>query len=279
MSPMFDDPSTIAALAATLLATGLVAGLLAGLLGVGGGIVVVPVLFQIFAAFGIDLSVRMHLAVGTSLATIVATSIVSARSHHRKGAVDFPLLRSWGVPIFAGVLLGTALAVHVRGAWLAVVFAVVALAVAVNMALRKEGLRVADRLPRGWLKATLGVVIGSFSAMMGIGGGTLSVPILSAFGCPIRRAVGTAAAIGLVIAVPGTVGFAIGGAEVAGRPPYSLGYVNLAGFALIVPATMVAAPWGARIAHAIRPRALRIAFAIFLALTSLRMIQSAVMQG
>jgi uncharacterized membrane protein YfcA len=256
------DYGWLAALSLALLGTGVIAGLLAGLLGVGGGIVIVPVLFQMFSFLDIDPSVRMHLAVGTSLATIIPTSIVSARAHHRRGAVDIDLLKSWGPAVLIGVLIGTAIGGYVKGQVLTGVFAVVALAVAANMAFRPEGSTVSDHLPGGVWKHAIGVVIGVFSAMMGIGGGTLSVPILGAFSYPIRRAVGTAAAIGLIIGVPGAAGFVFAG----------LGYVNLIGFALIVPTTMVAAPFGAKIAHTINPGVLRKAFALFLFLTSLRMI-------
>jgi uncharacterized membrane protein YfcA len=214
----------------------------------------------------------MHLAVGTSLATIIPTSIVSARAHHRRGAVDIELLKSWGPAVLVGVLIGTAIGGFVKGQVLIGVFAVVALAVAANMAFRPEGSTVSDHLPVGGWQHAIGVVIGVFSAMMGIGGGTLSVPILGAFSYPIRRAVGTASAIGLIIAVPGAAGFVLAGLDVPARPPASLGYVNLIGFALIVPTTILAAPFGAKIAHTINPGVLRKAFALFLFLTSLRMI-------
>lgn len=268
------DPVFLAAFAAVLLGTGLAAGLLAGLLGVGGGIVIVPVLFNLFPLLGIDEAVRMHLAVGTSLATIIPTSIVSMRAHHARGAVDWGLLKSWALAMACGVAAGTVLGAWAKGWVLTVVFATVAVVVSVNMALRKEGMTVADGLPTGWVRQAIGAGIGLFSVMMGIGGGTLTVPILSAVSYPIRRAVGTASAIGLIIAVPGTIGFIASGAGVVGLPPFSLGYANLIGFALIVPATMLAAPWGAKIAHAIRPEWLRKAFALFLFLTALRMFWS-----
>ncbi len=258
-------------LGVALAAAGGFAGLLAGLLGVGGGIVVVPVLYHGLTLLGIDESVRMHLAVGTSLAAIIPTAIVSARSHYRRGAVDFALLRLWGPAIFVGVLAGTAIASLVRGEILTAVFAVVALVVAANMALRPEGWVVRPDLPPKLRLAGLGGLVGAISAMMGIGGGTLTVPILSACSYPIRKAVGTASAVGLIIAVPGALGFVLAGLQSAGRPPFSLGYVNLLGFALIVPATMLAAPYGARVAHAIDPIWLRRAFALFLFLTSARM--------
>jgi len=262
----------LVALAAVLAGSGVLAGVTAGLLGVGGGIVIVPVLFHMFGILGIDENVRMHMAVATSLSTIIPTSIISARSHYRRGGVDVALLKSWALPVFAGAAAGTAVGGFVKGAVLTAVFAAVALAVAVHMAFHSEGRHLRDTLPQGAGKLTLAATIGAISAMMGIGGGTLSVPILSACSYPIRRAVGTASAIGLIIAVPGTIGFAIAGLGVPHRPPGSLGYVSLIGFALLTPTTMLTAPFGAKLAHTIAPGALRKAFAVFLALTSARMI-------
>lgn len=266
------DPWFLAGMVAALLVTGVVGGLLAGLLGVGGGIVIVPMLYHLFTLLGVDGDVRMHVAVGTSLATIIATSASSIRAHHRKGAVDVELLKRWGPAIFACVILGTLVGGQADGEVLTAVFAVVALLVAANMAFRKEGWTLRDSLPSKPAQAGIGVVIGTISVMMGIGGGTLSVPILSAFAYPIRRAVGTAAAIGFIIGIPGTIGFLLSGLGQDDLPPGSVGYVNLIGLALILPCSVVAAPWGARIAHAIDPGKLRAAFAVFLFLTSARMI-------
>lgn len=262
----------LALLVAGLALTGIVAGILAGLLGVGGGIVIVPVLYHVFSGIGIDEAVRMHLAVGTSLATIVATSMRSLRAHRAKGAVDSELLRGLALPIIAGVLLGSLIAGGVDGGALMAVFAAVALIVAIHMAFGRESWRIADVFPAGVTRAAIGAVIGLISVLMGIGGGTLGVPILNLYNIPIHRAVGTATGFGLIIAVPGTLAMILNGWGAPGLPPFSLGYVNLIGFALIVPTTILAAPWGARIAHAISRPALRRAFAAFLALTSLRMI-------
>ena len=258
-------------LAVALPLVGVAAGLIAGLLGVGGGIVVVPVLYHVFTGLGIDETVRMHVAVGTSLATIIATSTSSWRSHARKGAVDTALLRSWGPFVLAGVAVGSVLAGWARGPVLTGLFATVAFVVAVHMAFGKAEWRLGQRLPTGAAKAALAATIGAVSAMMGIGGGTLSVPVLTLFGTPIHRAVGTASAIGLIIGVPGTVGFALSGWGADGLPPFSLGYVNLLGVALILPASMAAAPWGARLAHSLDTRLLRRAFAVFLGATAARM--------
>lgn len=264
----------LVALAAAMAATGLVSGTLAGLLGVGGGIVIVPLLFNVFPLFGIPEAMQMKLAIGTSLATIIPTSIVSARKHRATGAMDEALLRSIWVPMMLGVALGTALAVQVRGEGLTAVFAMVALLVALNMGFTGVDFRVADKLPDGPPRAALGVGIGSVSAMMGIGGGTLGVPILSMFGHPIRSAVATSSVFGLIISVPATIGFVWGGWNDPNLPPFSLGYVSLIGFALIVPTSIIATPWGVRLAHSIKPLWLKRAFALFLAITSLRMFYS-----
>jgi uncharacterized membrane protein YfcA len=259
-------------LAGTLLATGLVAGFVAGLLGVGGGIVLVPVLFHVFTEFEIDAQVRMQLAVGTSLASVIFTAWRSAGAHRARGAVDDALLRAWVVPLLVGVALGSVSARVLAGPALMLLFAVVALAVAFHMAFGREDWRLAD-LPRaGAARHALGAIIGMVSMLMGLGGGTLGVPVFTLLGVPIHRAVGTAAGLGLFIAIPGTLGWLWAGLGVPGRPPLSLGYVNAVGLALIVPATMLAAPWGARVAHAAPRRILRCAFALFLALTSLRML-------
>ena len=255
-----------------MIATGAFAGVMAGLLGVGGGIVIVPALFMFMDAMGVEPAVRMHVAVGTSLAIIIPTSIRSARAHSKRGSVDSELLKSLAPWLFIGVLVGAVLAGYVSGVALTSVFAVVALLVATNMAFKNEDKPlIGGGLPGTGGRIAMGGIIGALSTMMGIGGGTLTVPTLSAFGYPMRRAVGTASAAGAIIAIPGTIGFIISGMGEAGRPPLSLGYVNLLGLALIFPMSMLLAPWGAKIAHTIPPKVLRLAFAAFLAFTSARM--------
>jgi uncharacterized membrane protein YfcA len=268
------DPLWLAGLALAMAATGLLSGTLAGLLGVGGGIVIVPVLFSVFPLFGIPEAVQMKLAVGTSLATIIPTSIQSARKHFAKGTMDVPLLRSLVPSIALGVLGGTLLGVVVTGKAHTAVFAVVALAVALNMAFTGVDWRFRERFPGGVARQGLGAFIGGISAMMGIGGGTVGVPILSMFGAPIRSAVATASVFGVIISIPATLGFIYGGWGNPLLPPLSLGYVNLIGFALIVPASLLAAPWGVHLAHSIPPLLLKRAFAAFLGVTTLRMFWS-----
>lgn len=264
--------SWIIGLVVALSVTGVIAGLMAGLLGVGGGIVIVPVLYHLFTLLGIDESVKMHVAVGTSLATIIPTSLRSARTHANKGNLDTALLKSLAPSLLFGVLVGTLVSGLVSGQVLSLVFGIVGLLVAANMAISKDPAALADTLPKGIVRHSIGAGIGGFSTLMGIGGGTLSVPVLTRCQVPMHRAVGTAAAIGIFISVPGALGFLINGWGVPDRPPFSLGYVNLIGFALIVPMTLWTAPIGARIAHAINARLLRQLFAVFLLITAVRML-------
>ena len=261
-------------LAVGLLATGAIAGVLAGLLGVGGGIVIVPVLFWIFDFLGVPDVVSMHLAVGTSLSTIIATSISSARAHHKRGSIDVELLKSWAPLLFVGALVGGIAAKFLAADSLTAIFAVIALVVSINMAI-PQNLKLADTLPKGVVgKGFMPGGIGVVSALMGIGGGTLSVPILSAFSFPVHRAVGTAAAFGLIIAIPATIGFIWSGLGVDLRPPMSLGYVSIPAACLIFPTSVLTAPIGSRLAHSLNPAALKRAFAVFLFITALRMLWS-----
>ncbi len=262
-------------LALGLVIAGVVGGLVAGMLGVGGGIVVVPILYHVLAALGVDPSVRMHIAVGTSLATIIPTSFSSVTAHNKKGAVDWDLLRRWWLPMLIGVLAGSALAGYVSGRTLSLIFACVALPVAVHFAVWGEKKRIADHLPGGAGGLLLPFGIGGVSTMMGIGGGTVGVPTLTLCGYPIHRAVGTASAFGAIISVPGTIGAVLAGWYAGGLPPYSLGYVNLLGFLLIAPVSFFMAPAGAHLAHMTDKNRLRMVFALFIAVTAARMLWDA----
>lgn len=254
-----------------LLVSGLVSGWVAGLLGVGGGIVLVPVLYHLFGLGGIDDAVSMHLAVGTSLATVIFTATRSALAHRELGALDGPLLRAWAPPAVLGAMLGAVLAPRLGAHELGQVFASVALLVALHLAFGKESWVLAQAPPRGVGRYLLGAGIGGLSVLMGLGGGTLGVPILTLLGVPLHRAVGTAAGLGVFIAAPGLLGFLLSGHDVTGRPPGSFGYVNLLGVAVLAPASVWMAPRGARFAHGLSRRALRRSFALFLALTSWQM--------
>lgn len=263
-------------LAGIMLVTGLIGGVLAGLLGVGGGIVIVPVLEVALGFAGVDPAVRMHVAVGTSLATIIPTSIASSRAHFRRQSVDLTLVRRWAVFIFGGAVAGTLIAGQVESWVLAAVFATIALLVAIKMLLPLDNYTVAEDVPPAPFGLALPVAIGGFSTMMGIGGGTLTVPILTLLSRPIHLAVGTGALFGLLISVPGTLGFVVTGWANPLCPPASLGYVNLLGLAVIAPATVLAAPYGAKVAHSLTGRRLSILFGCFLAIVSLRMFYQAV---
>lgn len=262
-------------LALGLVIAGVVSGLTAGMLGVGGGIVVVPVLYHVLSLMGIDESVRMHTAIGTSLATIIPTAFSSVRAHDRRGAVDRALLKRWLVPMLIGVGIGSVLAGIARGQTLALVFACVAIPVALQLAFGREDRPIASHLPKGAAGLTLPALIGGLSTMMGIGGGTIGVPVMTLFGVPIHRAVGTASAFGVIISIPGALAMAVSGWGAAHLPPYSLGYVNLLGFLLIAPVSFFAAPLGAQWAHEMDRKKLRGVFAIFIAVTAARMLYDA----
>lgn len=259
------------ALGVAMLLTGVVGGVLAGLLGIGGGIIIVPVMEAALAFLGVDEAIRMHVAVATSLATIVPTSISSARAHHRRQSVDVTLVRRWAVFVLVGALCGSIIAAQVHSRVLSAIFAVMALIIALKMILPLDGRTVSREVPASWPVKVIPVAIGTISSMMGIGGGTLSVATLTLFNQPIHRAVGTAALFGLLISIPGTLGFIVGGLGDARVPPGNLGYVSLPGFVLIAPTTWLAAPLGAAIAHKLSQRHLALAFGVFLLIVSGRM--------
>ncbi len=251
----------------------IIAGIVAGLLGVGGGIVIVPVLFWVFTLVDFPDDLAMPMAVATSLATIITTSISSMRAHHKRGAVDFDLLRRWAVPVALGALAGGLAARFIDPDFMTAVFGTVGLLVAVNLSLPRT-LVVADELPNRFVQVVIAGVIGLVSSLMGIGGGTLGVPTLAAFSYPIHRAVGTASAFGLIISVPAVFGFIVSGWDVAGRPPLSLGYVSLVATAIILPFTTFFAPYGARLAHSLEPIWVKRVFAVFLTITAAKMLHS-----
>jgi len=262
-------------LGVAMLATGLVAGVLAGLFGIGGGIVIVPVLETALGFLGVDPAIRMHVAVGTSLATIIPTSISSARAHHKRGAVNVDIVKRWAIFVFGGALLGAWIASMVHSDVLAIVFASLAFLVAVKMLFFPSSRNLTEKVPGGPLVPIIPTAIGGFSSMMGIGGGTFSVMTLTLFNEPIHRAVGTAALFGLVISLPGMFGFALAGWGDPRIPAGSLGYVSLVGFACIAPVTVLAAPLGAKIAHGFSAERLNMLFGAFLVLASLRLFYRA----
>ncbi len=258
-----------------VVATAILAGIMAGLLGVGGGIVLVPVLFWILSLTDFPPELTMHMAVATSLATIIFTSVSSARAHYKRGGVDTSLLKLWGPGLVLGALSGGLAAKYIDASGLKLIFGGIALLVSINMATPKT-LVLSDHMPKSrGVNVAISYVVGGFSSLMGIGGGTLSVPILSAFSFEIRRAVGTASAFGILIAIPAVIGFVVSGMGTPDRPPFSLGFVSVPAALLILPFTVSFAPVGAALAHKLDGKWIKRAFAVFLAITAFRMLSSA----
>ena len=265
------DPVTLLPQLLAMLATGVCAGFLGGLLGVGGGIVIVPVLEFALQFAGVPAEQRMHVAVATSLATIIPTSISSSRAHAARGALDRQVARAWGPGMLLGALAGSLLATRAPVTVLTAIFGAVALLVALKMALPLDGWRWRESVPRGAVGAALSAAIGTVSAMMGIGSGTISVPTMTLLGAPIHRAVGTAAFFGLLVSIPGTIGYLFARPDPP-VPGLAVGLVSLLGVVLIAPGSILTAPLGARVAHALSPRALSLAFGAFLLLVAARML-------
>lgn len=265
----------VAEFAVIIAIAGALAGLIAGLFGVGGGIIVVPVLFAIFKMMHVAPDIAIHMAVGTSLAVIIPTSIASFSTHAKHKAVDRKILKQWGSAVIVGSALGGYVANLLSGATLSLVFGVFAVFIAMLMGFAPPHLRLAKQPPKGWKQRTLAGVIGFISAVVGVGGGSMSVPTLVLCNVPIHRAIGTASAIGLLISLPATIVFMASQAPVGSLPPGSLGHVNLIAFALLAPITMLTAPLGARLAHRLHAKNLRRYFAIFLVLIAIKMIAGA----
>ncbi len=273
---MFGLPaSELALLAALIILGGLVTGLLAGLFGVGGGGVIVPVLYEIFRVMDVAEDVRMQLCVGTSLAIIIPTSIRSFRAHLARGRLPTHILRIWALPVTAGVVIGGVIAAFAPASIFKAAFVVIAIGIGAKLIFGRESWRLGDRLPGRVAMGGYGLVIGLYSALMGVGGGSVSSAILMLYGQAIHAAVGIAAGIGVLISIVGTAAFMIAGwPHQALVPPLSVGFVSLIGVALMAPISAFAAPYGARLAHALPKRRLEIAFGTFLWLVALRFIVS-----
>ncbi|MGB0694579.1 MAG: sulfite exporter TauE/SafE family protein [Rhodospirillaceae bacterium] len=267
-------------LAVALLAAGVVTGILAGLFGVGGGAVMVPVLYELFRLTGISEPILMPLCVGTSLAVIIPTSIRSWRGHSAKGAVDQDILKVWAIPILLGVIAGALIARHADPWVFKVVFIAVAGVNAVKMLFGKDSWKLSETLPGRAVMRAYGGCIGILSALMGIGGGALSNLLLTLHGRSIHQAVGTSSGVGVLISIPATIGYVYAGwPAMPDLPPFSAGYVSLPGFLLLIPTTVLCAPLGVKIAHALPRRTLEVAFGIFLAVVALRFVFSLVISG
>ncbi len=253
---------------------GLVAGLLAGVFGIGGGAILVPVFYQAAGLVGIDEAVRMHLSVGTSLAVIVPTSIRSFQAHHARGAVDMELLKSFGVAVPVGVVIASLIAAYISSSGLRTVFAFIAIAVGLRLLFNRDDWRLGANLPASPWRQVAGLAIGFFSTLMGIGGGVLNNTFMTVFGRPMHQAVATSAGVGVLISIPGTIGYIWAGWGQTLLPPLSTGYVNWIAVLLIIPVTLLAAPYGVRIAHALQKRHLEIGFGIFLLIVAARFFAS-----
>lgn len=266
----------LAGLIGALAGAGVLAGLTAGLFGVGGGTVMVPALFYAFAVLGVGGEADLHVAVGTSLAVIIATSIRSLRAHRGHGAVDEVVLKTWTPWVALGGLVGAAVAGVASMGALGVVYAACLILVAFQMGVLPERFVLARALPRRWGRRVIGTVIGLLSAMMGVGGGSLGGMVMTLCGRPIHQAVATASGFGLAIGIPATMGFIVFGWGAEGRPPLSLGYVNVPAVILMGVLTTAVAPYGARLAHRLDRKVLRRAFAVFLAITALSVMIKAI---
>jgi len=257
-------------LVVALIVSGAITGVLAGLFGVGGGAVIVPVLYQAFAFLGVDESVRMHVSLGTSMGVIIPTAIRSLSAHLSRGSVDTAVVKSWIVPMPIGVAAASLVAAALSGRALAGVFAGIAVMVSLRLLLGRESWRLGDELPCGIWRFVAGLVIGFFSTLMGVGGGIMVNTFMTLYGRPMLQAVGTSSAVGPIIALPAVLGYIWAGWGEPGLPPFSIGYVNLLGMAVLIPLSVLAAPYGVKLAHALSRRHLEIAFGIFLMLVAIR---------
>lgn len=249
---------------------GVVAGLLAGAFGIGGGAVLVPVFYQVFGWAGVPDDIRMQLCVGTSTAVIVPTAIRSFMTHLKHGAVDRDLLRRWIIAVPLGAILATIIAAHVPGDALKGIFAVVSLLVAFRMIFNRDSWRLGTELPGEPARFIVGAGIGLLSGLMGIGGGVLNNTFMTLYGRRMHDAVATSSGVGVLISIPGLIGFIIAGWGRSGLPPVSTGFVNWLAVVMIIPITMVVAPYGARLAHRTPKRRLEIAFGLFMVVIAFR---------
>jgi len=269
-------------LAVALLAAGALTGLLAGVFGVGGGAVAVPILYELFRLLSVPEEVRMPLCVGTSLAIIVPTSIRSFNAHRAKGAVDMSILKLWAGPVVLGVVLGSLIARFAPADLFKGVFVVVAGLSAIRLLFGKDTWRLGLDMPGKGVMLAYGGLIGVLSALMGIGGGQLSNLFMTFYNRPIHQAVATSSGLGILISVPGALGYIYAGwphmaehqSVIAFQPPLALGYVSLLGFLLFIPTSTWMAPVGARLAHRLSKRRLELAFGIFLLLVCARFAAS-----
>ncbi|NKX45659.1 sulfite exporter TauE/SafE family protein [Roseicyclus persicicus] len=260
---------------ALVLLIGGFAGIIAGMLGVGGGIVLVPAFYFAFEGLGYGPEGLMQICLATSLATIAVTSARSLLAHNKRGAVDWDILKGWGLGIGIGAVLGVVAATGLRGEVLMVIFGVLGLIVGLYLGFGRDSWRLGDAMPTGWGRAVTSPVLGFLSVLMGIGGGSFGVPLMTLYAVPIHRAVATAAGFGMLIAVPSVIGFLLVPGLADNRPPFTVGQVNLVAFVAVVAMTLVTTPWGVRLAHAMDAKPLKRAFAVFILVMAGNMLRKA----
>jgi len=266
----------------TLLAAGALTGLLAGVFGVGGGAVMVPILYELFRLLEVPEAVRMPLCVGTSLAIIIPTSIRSFQAHKAKGAVDMSILKVWAIPVVVGVIMGSVIARYAPADLFKAVFVLVAGVSAIRLLFGKDSWRLGLDMPAKPIMVVYGWIIGVLSALMGIGGGQLSNLFMTFYSRPIHQAVATSSGLGILISIPGALGYIYAGwphmaqypGVIAFQPPLALGYISLIGLVLFIPTSTWMAPVGARLAHRLSKRRLEVAFGLFLLLVCARFAAS-----
>ncbi len=257
-----------------LLAGGIGMGLISGMLGIGGGGVLVPVLYEIFGALGVDAEVRIHLSIGTALLVMVPTTIRSFYAHKTRGSVDIKIIRAMAVPVVAGVLTGILVARYSNQIALKLIWVICATIMSARLFLARDSWSLGTDVPMGRGLKIYGLFVGAISTLMSIGGGVFISTMMTLYGRSMHQAVGTSSGFGPLIAIPGAIGFVWAGYGASGLPPGSLGYVSLIGAAIVIPASVTAAPYGARMAHGISKRKLELFFATFLALIAVRFFVS-----
>jgi uncharacterized membrane protein YfcA len=269
------SPGEIALLVLGILASGVVTGLLAGLFGIGGGAVIVPVLYEVFRILDVPDEVRMQLCVGTSLAIIVPTNIRSYLAHRAKGAVDHQAVKRWVLPALGGIVIGSVVAAFAPAAIFRLAFVVMASVIAFKLLFGRDSWRVADDFPGQPAMSVYGLLVGLSSSLMGVSGGSVSNMIQTLYGRTIHQAVATSAALGVPLSIAGTLGYMLAGLpHRALLPPLSIGFVSLIGVLVMAPVSSLVSPYGARLAHALPRRRLEIGFAIFLIVVCVRFIVS-----
>jgi len=267
----------IGLLALCIAGAGILVGILAGLFGIGGGAIIVPVLYEVFRLLSVPEDIRMQLCIGTSLAIIIPTTVRSYLEHKRKGAVIPHVVRLWALPAIIGVAIGSIIASFAPAAVFKIAFVIFAGAIATKMLFAGDRWNLGSELPSRGPLAFYGFLTGFFSSLVGVSGGSLSNAVLTLYGQPLQRAVATSAGIGVPITVAGTFGYMLAGwPHMTQLPPLSIGFVSLIGFALMAPVSSYTARYGVALAHWLPRRKLEIAFGIFLILVALRFVASLV---